>query len=183
MQSRNRMNNDLSCYLKVPLLLMTATFNPRLVSLMESMIGVKILRENYLWSSRDKMARRNIKMSVLFTTQTTRYIKTVLTNSLCDNIEKKCIIYTNTASCLDQLRVDLEQWMNSSDNIKGDVLIIHGDMKKEVKFVSAERFTRTVTNPQELIDSNQFYPRILLATAGNIGAGLDSPDVFSVIRI
>ena len=183
MQSRNRTNTDLCCYLKVPLLLMTATFNPRLVSLMESMIGVKILRENYLWSSRDKMARRNIKMSVLFTTQTKRYIKTVLTNSLCDNIEKKCIIYTNTASCLDQLRVDLEQWMNSSDIIKGDVLIIHGDMKKEVKFVSAERFTTTVTNPQELIDSNQYYPRILLATAGSIGAGLDSSDVFSVTRI
>ena len=78
---------------------------------------------------------------------------------------------------LDQLRVDLKQWMNSSDNIKGGVLIIHGDMKKEVKFVSTERFTRTVQNPQELIDSHQFYPQILLATAGSIRAGLDSPDV------
>ena len=53
-ESRDMSENNLSCYLKVPLLLMTATFNPRLVSLVESMIGVKILRENYLWSSRDK---------------------------------------------------------------------------------------------------------------------------------
>ena len=137
MEVGNRTTNDLSCYLKVPLLLMTATFNPRLLSLMESMIGIKIMRENYLWSSRDKMARRNIKMSVLFTQQTTRYIKTVLQNSLSSNVDKKCIIYTNTASCLDQLKVDIEQWLNASDDIKGDVLIIHGDMKKEVKFISA----------------------------------------------
>ena len=72
------------------------------------------------------------------------------------------------------MKVDIEQWLNASDDIKGDVLIIHGDMKKEVKFISAERFTKIITNPQELIDSNKFYPRILLATAGSIGAGLDS---------
>ena len=73
--------------------------------------------------------------------------------------------------------------MNASDDIKGDVLIIHGDMKKEVKFVSAERLTKNINNPQELIDSNKFYPRILLAIAGSIRAGLDSKDVFSVTRI
>ena len=63
--------------------------------------------------------------------------------------------------------------MNSSDEIKGDVLIIHGDMKKEIKFVSAERFTQSTINPQVLIDSDQFYPQILLPTARSIGAGLN----------
>ena len=58
---------------------------------MESMIGIKITRENYLWSSRDKMARRNIKMSVLFTQQTTRYIKTVLQNLLSSNVDKNAL--------------------------------------------------------------------------------------------
>ena len=56
-------------------------------------------------------------------------------------------------------------------------------MKKEVKFISAERFTKTMTNPQELIDRNKCYPRILLATAGSIGPGLNSQDVYSVSRI
>lgn len=55
---------NLTCYLKVPLLLMTATFNLTLIDLMEPMLGIKILRENYLLSSRDKMARRNITMSI-----------------------------------------------------------------------------------------------------------------------
>ena len=64
--------------------------------------------------------------------------------------------------------------------LKGDVIVIYGDLKPEVKFVSAERFTKVIVNPGELIYNNKFYPRILLATAGSIGAGLDSPDVFSV---
>jgi len=174
---------NLACYLKVPLMLMTATFNPTLINLMESMLGIKILREDYLWSSRDKMAQRNIVMSIKFTTQTTRYIKTVLHRSIFGNLDKKCIVYTNTASCLDQLKVDIEQWLNSSGDIKGDVIIIHGDMKKEVTFVSAERFTASIENPQLLLDDNKFYVRILLATAGSIGAGLGSQDVFSVTRI
>lgn len=41
--------------------------------------------------------------------------------------------------------------------------------------MSVERFTQVKLNPEELINSNKFYPRILLATAGSIGIGLDSP--------
>ena len=84
--------------------------------------------------------------------------------------------------CLDQLKVDIEQWLNSSDDIKGD-LIIHDDTKKEVKFVSAEKFTELIENPQLLLDSNKFYARILLSISGSIGAGLDLQDLFSVTMI
>ena len=59
--------------------------------------------------------------------------------------------------------------MDMDDSILGDSLVIHGDQKPEVKFVSAERFAETITNLEELINSNKFYPRILLATAGSIG--------------
>ena len=70
-----------------------------------------------------------------------------------------------------------------SDRIKGGALIIHGNMKAEVKFVSAQIFTKTVDNAEELVTSNSFYPRILMATAGSIGAGLDLADVYSVVRV
>ena len=60
---------------------------------------------------------------------------------------------------------------------------MHGDLKPEVKIFSAERFTRCIDNPEELVNTNQFYPRIMLATAGSIGSGLDSPDVYSVYRV
>ena len=52
-----------------------------------------------------------------------------------------------------------------------------------MKFVSAEQVTCSAENSQQLIDLNQFYPHILLATAGCIGAGLDCSDVYSVCRI
>lgn len=66
------------------------------------MTGIKIPWEKYFWSSQDQIARRNIKMSLLFITQTTRYIKTVLDNSLSNNVDEKYIVYTNTDSCLNQ---------------------------------------------------------------------------------
>lgn len=167
-------------YLKVPLLLMTATFNRKLMSLLELMIGIKILPHKYLWRNLNGMARRNIKINVDFTTQRLRHIKNVLSITLSGNLDKKCIVYTNTASCLEQIQADIESWMDIDDSILGDSHVIHGDQKPEVKFVSVERFTETIANPEELINSNKFYPRILLATAGSIGAGLDSPDFYAI---
>ena len=169
--------------LKVPLLLMTATFNNSLLSLLEKMIGIKVLANNFLWCGRGNMARRHIRINVSMTIQSTRYVKKVLESTLSGNLNKKAIVYTNTAACLEQLRSDLELWMDMQDNIQGDVLIIQGDLQPEVKFVSAQQFTRHIADPQVLLDRNEYYPRILLATAGCIGAGLDSADVYSVIRV
>lgn len=97
----------------------------------------------------------------------------MLSETLSDNFAKKCIVYTNTVSCLDQLKVDTEQWLDTSDEIRGDALIIQGDMKPNVKILSADMFTKYVDNPEDMILENQFYPRILIVTASSIGAGLD----------
>ena len=70
-----------------------------------------------------------------------------------------------------------------SDDIKGDVLVIQGDMEPEIKFVSVCEFTKSVKDPDEEINCNRFYPRVLLATAGSIGARLDAADVYCVIRV
>ena len=147
------------------------------------MIGVKVLASNYIWSGRQKISRRHIRINITMSSQSTRYVKKVLESTLIGNLNKKAIVYTNTAACLDQLKSDIESWMDMNDKIQGDVLIIQGDLQPEVKFVSAEQFTKSILDPQSLVDKNEFYPRILLATAGCIGAGLDSPDVYCVSRI
>merc|ERR1740124_1355391 len=67
--------DKLPSYLKESLLLMIATFNHSLLSLLEKMIGIKVLRENFLCSGREKMARRNIKINMNFVQQKTRFIK------------------------------------------------------------------------------------------------------------
>ena len=51
------------------------------------------------------------------------------------------------------------------------------------KVFSADRFTESISNPGELINSNKFYLRILLATVGIIGADLDSADFYGVCRL
>ena len=66
-RSKHETDAPHAVHLKVPLLLMTATFNNRLLGIFEKMIGIKVLRENYLWSRRQKMAHRNIGINVAFT--------------------------------------------------------------------------------------------------------------------
>jgi len=172
----------LGLYLKVPLLLMTATFNPELLRLLENIIGIQVASQNYLWGGRNSMGRRNIHIHVDFTTQRLRHVKTVLNATLLGNLLKKCIAYTNTATSLEPMQQELELWLDMNPDIQGDVLVINGYLKPEVKFVSAERFTEEVEDAESLINSNTFYPRVLLATADSIGAGLDSPDVYAVVR-
>ena len=52
-----------------------------------------------------------------------------------------------------------------------------------MNFVSAEQFTRYVSNPQQLIDRKIYYPRIIISTPGCIGTGLNSVDVYSVCQV
>ena len=103
------------------------------------------------------MARRNIRISVCFTMQRLRAIKNVLHKTLFGNLMKKCIVYTNTASCLDQMQSDIELWLDMNDDIKGNALVISGALKPEVKFASAERFTRVVDDPEELVNRDGFF--------------------------
>ena len=57
-------------------------------------------------------------------------------------MDRKGIVYTNTASYLELTQPEIELWLDMNDDIKGDVLVINGELKPEVKFASAERFTQ-----------------------------------------
>ena len=92
-------------------------------------------------------------------------------------------MYTNTASSLDILKSDIENWLTSHDIIRGDDIVIQGDMQPEMKLVSAEFVTASVEDPKGFLNQNKFYPRLLLATARSIRAGLDSNNVHSVVQV
>lgn len=117
------------------------------------------------------MARRHIRINVNLTLCATKEVKHVIVCTLSGNLNKKVIVYTNTAISLEQLRSSTELWLDFSDDINGYVLIIQDGLQSEVKFILAEQFTGFANNPQYLIDTNQFYSRILSATASFIGAG------------
>ena len=59
---------------------------------------------------------------------------------------------------LKQLRYDPISCMDLSDGVQGNVLVIHGGIKPEVKFVSTEKFTKCINNPQLLLDMDKYYP-------------------------
>ena len=176
-------NSQFSIHLKVPLLLMTATFNVELVSILQSMIGIRITPSLYLWSGRDDMQRRTVRISVSISSQYLKSVKQILTNLLSSNLDKKIIIYTNAAKKADNIKDEIDSWLNLTSAFEGDTIMINGDMDSEVKLVSATTFTSETNNPRDKIDKNEFYPRVLIATSSCIGAGLDSSLVYSVVRI
>jgi hypothetical protein len=170
-------------HLKVPILFMTATFNAQLLHYLERIVGFTIPYPSTFWSDRSTFARRNISINISSSFYKMKMIKNSLSNTLEDNEHKKAIIYCNTASAVDKIRDELDNWLNeATTKIEGDTIIINGDLESEWKFFSAQRFTQVTTNPQECILNNIYYPRILIATSGCIGAGLDSSSVYSVIR-
>lgn len=111
---------------------MTATFNSLLLDMLQKMTGVKISSPNCVWSSRVNMARRNICIHVDFTTQRLRHINSMLENTISNNLNKKCIVYTNTSLYLEQIHVDVELWLVKREGIQGDMIVIYGDLKSKV---------------------------------------------------
>ena len=111
-----------------------------------------------------------------------KMIKSCLYNTLHDNLHKKVIIYCNTATAVEKIRDELDNWLNEANTkIEGDTIIINGELESEWKFFSVQKFTEVNASPQESIRKNTYYPRILVATSGCIGAGLDSSSVYRVI--
>jgi hypothetical protein len=91
------------------------------------------------------------------------------------------IIYTNTSSKAEAIKHEIDSWLNLTSAIQGDMIIINGNLESEVNLMSAIKFTEDAENPNELIENNKFYPRVLVATSSCIGPGLDYSSVYSVI--
>ena len=171
------------CLLKVPLLFMTATITNKLVKYLQQFVGIRMFPQNYLWAGRDHMQRRCVKIDVHVTNTPMKIICTVLVNTLSCDLIKKCIIYTNTAKEADSLQEKVDILLDQDLIFEGDTILIKGDLESDMKQVNAEKFTEEVHNLDVLIENNEFYPRVLLATSSCIGAGLDSSAVYSVLRI
>lgn len=110
-------------------MLMTAAFNKLLLGLLEKMIGMKVLPNSFLRSGRKNVSRRNVSINGSFTNQSSWNVKKVLVSNVGDNVNKKAIVYTNTASCFEHLCSDVKAWMEMNGEMKGDALVIQGDLQ------------------------------------------------------
>ena len=102
---------------------------------------------------------------------------------LCHPTWKKLIIYTNTASQAETYQDKVNTLLDNELLFEGDTVLIIGGLEPEVKLINAQTFTKEIHNAAELIENNEFFPRVLIATSSSIGAGLGLSDVYSVIRI
>ena len=171
------------CLLKVPLLFMTATITNDLLKYLQRFVGVRLFPQNYLWAGREYMKRRCVKIDLHVTNSPMRFIHNELVNTLSSDLIKKSIVYTNTAKEAESIQEKIDILIDQESIFEGDTILIKGDLESDMKRVNAERFTEEVYNPDEILENNDFYPRVLIATSSCIGAGLDSSAVYSVLRI
>ena len=168
--------------LKVPVLFMTATFNDNMNKLLNKITGLKIEKECIFWSESDSFSRRNINIEVSLTIYKIKVIKDQLNRYLKDRHTTKAIIYSNISSQVVSMREKIDNWLDEPESFDGDTMIINGELPSEWKLVSSQLFTSKGSDLIQKIANNEFVPRILLATSGCIGAGLDSSEVVLVMR-
>lgn len=104
----------------------------------------------------------------------------MLTHHLVGNANKKATIYSNLASSLENIKDSIDFWLDETSPFAGNALLITGAMEPELKLKHTNKF---VSPSPQITDEDSFVPRILLAAAGCIGAGLGSSKAHRAIRI
>ncbi len=170
--------------MKVPLLVMTATFNLKLQLLLQKMIGINFENKDTIWSGPESFARRNIDINCSFTSYKMKVVKDTLLQQLSPLGHEKAIVYSSVAKSTEQIQTEIDGWLNiPSVEIVGDTILINGLLEADWKFISTQHFSTYLPSDEDLPhNSNTFFPRILVATSGCIGAGLDCHHVNTVIR-
>ena len=171
-----------SSILSLPILFMTASFNVTLQLFLEKMCGLSIRPDSTIWADARSFEKRNINIDITLSKQRMKIIKETLCEELKTNLSSKAIVYTSIATSSISIQDEIDSFLDKSPEIVGDTVLINGEMEPEWKYVSAQRFTEQNDHVEDLVSNNQFNARILVATSGCIGAGLDSSDVHVVIR-
>ena len=99
----------------------------------------------------------------------TSFVISHLTTSL-----SAAFVFLNTRSLIDGIVKSLEAKIDKHEAVEADIIQIHGNMKKQLKFVNINIFTGKMTIPN-------VFPRVLISTsAGDMG--VDHPDAQLVLN-
>ena len=179
----------------IPLLFMTGTCSPTIVSSLQRLIGIHFnTAHNVFWPLAAEMQHRKVFFEVNYTTQVVKVFKNKLGPLLKRSTVHKFIIYTNTRNAVERIKLKLCDWIDLSA-YRADLLQIVGTLHREQKFYHTRVFTRSnVPNVDVLVGSETedgpacreedrpYNPQILVATSGAANAGLDDPEVHGVTR-
>ena len=161
---------------------MTTTFSTVMKDTLEKIIGINILRENIFWGNVQDMMRRNINIEISCHPQYFNDFKSEIKKAFENGSNKKAIVYLNTAHDAIKFKEKVDMWLDEESPFVGDSVLVYGDMHQEVKAEIIVAFTSNQSVQPDMA-ANVIYPRILIATSGSVGAGLDSHDINLVYRI
>ena len=179
----HKLKQSNSNHMKIPLLLMTATFNIEYLNLLEKILGIKMLPHNIFWGSYYSFQKRHIKIEMKYSSQ---HFKSVCddVSSICANTyDNKMIIISSTAKRSIEIQNKLDLFLDKYEDIKGDTVLVIGSQDTELKYAYTTQFTNTKFNDIKSYSSISLCPRFLIGTPGCIGAGLDCDSVTYVKRI
>ena len=167
----------------VPILCMTATFNNKLMNLLENMLGFTIEKNNIFWGDMNSFAKRNIFMSMKCTHHQFKSTCEDIATLSTDDYSSKCIILTSTAKKAKKVQNKLDIFLDKNENIVGDSIVVIGNQETELKHAFTTTFTNVLCNDADDYSDSVLCPRFLIGTPGCIGAGLDCNAVSFVKRL
>lgn len=178
-RARHSQNGPCSL-LKIPVLLMTATWDLELARIFEMMTGVHPSQSLFVWASAKEMQRWQLLITVIPAQKKGRRLKDKCKELLEGSKDSKAIIYSNSRKAVGKMTAAMNDFLDHN-NIPGDTVEINGELFPEQKFFYTRLFTETKTRTDDE-ENDPYNPRILIATAGAAGAGLDCSDVRMVLR-
>ena len=183
---KKQINNDMqtsSTHLIMPLLCMTATFNPKLSHLLQQMTNIRFDTRRFFWSPNRLFKKRHIKMCIKCSSQCKKVVKDNLHLFLKPDAKSKAVVCSNTAKKVTESQDDVRQWMTCpTDGHVGTTALVVGKEDAVRKLLYTVAFT-TTWSVEDINDASKFTPRVLLGTSSCIGAGLDSNDVHLAQRV
>lgn len=180
----NEHGNGSGNRMKIPILLMSATFDKTMYQIIQSMLGVQIFSNNIFWANASSFKKRHISIKMKYSLQSFKHTTDEICNHCKEDDSNKVIIISSTATKASEIQIKLDSWLDNKSNIPGDSVLVIGDQETETKFAYTTKFTNTVYGVNgENYSTATLCPRFMIGTPGCIGAGLDCSSVNLVCRL
>jgi len=147
--------------LKVPVVLMTATWDLELARVFELMTGAHPKQDLFIWANAEGMQRRQLSIKMVPAQKKANKLKEQCQELLEGSQNRKAIIYSNSRRAVGKIAASINDFLNRED-LPGNTVEIDGELFPEQKFFYIRLFTETDTGTSG--DANDgFKPRILSA--------------------
>ena len=103
--------------LKIPVLCMTASFTKRHLGLFQKLSGFKIVEKNTFWCGPNGISRRSVCIQFEYSRFYLKHCKKYLQQLLSDNVNKKAVVYHNTAKSITSMKDELDCLFGSDEGL------------------------------------------------------------------